>query len=267
MNVKLARDWAAFSPWRDDGFARIHGPRQRAGIARRDRFFPATSEPRPKMARKDMSTIQKTDRATEGSPLAEQSDESLLLRYRDSNDRRAFEELVHRYERELYSYLRRYTGDGTMAEDAFQAAFLQVHLNCRLFEEDRKFRPWLYSIATNQAIDAQRRNRRHKMVSLDREHKSGDSDDLGSLLALLSSGEAEPHDQLEQGERRDWIRGAVQELPEALRAAVALVYYQGLKYREAAEALGVPVGTMKSRLHTAILKLNEAWKRAHATGG
>ncbi|HEX3872450.1 MAG TPA: RNA polymerase sigma factor, partial [Pirellulales bacterium] len=50
------------------------------------------------------------------------------------------------------------------------------------------------------------------------------------------------------------------------RAAVTLIYYQGLKYREAAEVLGVPVGTVKSRLHTALLKLNESWNQAHAQG-
>ena len=79
-----------------------------------------------------------------------------------------FAELVRRYERELYSYLRRYLGDAEMAEDAFQAAFLQVHLKCQQFEAGRSVRPWLYTIATNQAIDAQRRSRRHRMVSLDR---------------------------------------------------------------------------------------------------
>jgi RNA polymerase sigma-70 factor (ECF subfamily) len=59
----------------------------------------------------------------------------------------------------------------------------------------------------------------------------------------------------------------VDNLPEPLRAALALVYYQGLKYREAAEALGVPVGTVKSRMHTALLKLNEAWQENHPTEG
>src|SRR3989304_2158430 len=87
-------------------------------------------------------------------------DEVLLLAYRDHADRTAFSELVRRYERELYSYLRRYLGDAGMAEDAFQATFLQVHLKCDQFAEGRRFRPWLYTIATNQAIDAQRRNRR-----------------------------------------------------------------------------------------------------------
>src|ERR1051325_3619214 len=96
------------------------------------------------------------------------TDEELLVRYRDTADRDAFAELVHRYERELFSYLRRYLGDANMAEDAFQATFLQVHLKAHQFEEGRKVRPWLYTIATNQAIDAQRRNKRHRSVSLDR---------------------------------------------------------------------------------------------------
>ncbi|HVX60744.1 MAG TPA: sigma factor-like helix-turn-helix DNA-binding protein, partial [Pirellulales bacterium] len=63
-----------------------------------------------------------------------------------------------------------------------------------------------------------------------------------------------------------WVRKAIQELPEPLFNAVNLIYYQGLKYREAAETLDVPVGTVKSRLHTAILKLNEAWNGAGMSG-
>ena len=193
--------------------------------------------------------------------LGGQSDEQLLLGYRDNGNRWLFDELVHRYEREIYSYLRRYLGDAAMAEDVFQATFLQIHLKCEQFEESRRFRPWLYTIATNQAIDAQRRNRRHRMVSLDRVNTKKSGDELGSLIKLLTSDEASPADQLLAAERRQWVREATVELPEQLRSAVNLVYYQGLKYREAAEVLSIPVGTVKSRLHTAILKLNEAWSR------
>ena len=71
------------------------------------------------------------------------SDEELLLGYRENGDARLFSELVHRYERELYSYLRRYLGDAEMAEDAFQAAFLQVHLKVQQYEPGRAVRPWL----------------------------------------------------------------------------------------------------------------------------
>jgi RNA polymerase sigma-70 factor (ECF subfamily) len=187
------------------------------------------------------------------------SDEGLLLAYRDHADRLAFPELVRRYERELYSYLRRYLGDAGMAEDAFQATFLQVHLKCEQFEEGRKFRPWLYTIATNQAIDAQRRNRRHRSVSLDRTTKPEGSDDLGSLMDLLVSKEPSPASSAQAAQQRDWVRKAVEQLPDTLSEAVILVYYQGLKYREAANILKIPVGTVKSRLHSAILKLNEAW--------
>lgn len=191
------------------------------------------------------------------------TDEELIAIYKRSSERRAFDELVHRYERELYSYLRRYLGDATLAEDAFQTTFLQVHLKCDQFEEGRKFRPWLYTIATNQAIDTQRRNKRHKLVSLDRRQGRDSGDDLGALLDLLTTKESGPVGEVETTERANWIRRAVSELPDTLRAAVTLIYYQGMRYREAADVLGIPVGTVKSRLHTAVLKLNEAWRETN----
>ena len=145
-----------------------------------------------------------------------------------------------------------------MAEDAFQATFLQVHLKCRQFEEGRKFRPWLYTVATNQAIDAQRRNKRHRVVSLDRNTKHDGSDDLSSLMELLASKEPTPDSQVNTATARLDSRGN-RETAAGIREAITLVYYQGMKYREAAETLKIPVGTVKSRLHSAILKLNEAW--------
>lgn len=190
------------------------------------------------------------------------TDEELLIRFRDSGDREAFEQLVHRYERELFSYLRRYLGDAELAEDTFQAAFLQVFLKVEQFEVGRRFRPWLYTVATNQAIDAQRRNKRHRMVSLDRQN-SGDDENVGKLADLLAADTPDPLANANGTERRDWVRQAVTQLPESMRSVVNLVYYQGMKYREAADVLGVPVGTVKSRLHTAILKLNESWNNTH----
>ena len=138
---------------------------------------------------------------------SEKADEELLAEYRLHQNRRAFEELVHRYERELYSYLRRYLSDATLAEDVFQATFLQLYLKADQFEEGRKVRPWLYTIATNQAIDAQRRNRRHKMVSLDRRGSSQEQrDEVGSLVDLLTSKEPGAAANLEGEERRKWIQ-------------------------------------------------------------
>ncbi len=190
------------------------------------------------------------------------SDEDLLLHYRDSRDRTAFAELVRRYERELFNYLRRHLGDNSLAEDVFQATFLQVHLKCDQFEPGRKVRPWLYTVAINQAIDAQRRNKRHRGVSLDRSR--GGDDDLGPLVDLLVGDEPDPEAQLDADQQRDWVRSAVGALPESLQAVLNLVYFQGLKYREAADVLKIPVGTVKSRLHSAILELNYAWQRQNS---
>ena len=192
-----------------------------------------------------------------------QTDEELLLGYRESGDPDLFSQLVHRYERELFSYLRRYLGDAEMAEDAFQAAFLQVHLKCQQFEPGRTVRPWLYTIATNQAIDAQRRSRRHRMVSLDRS-SGADGEDVGKLLDLLTSRELAPTAQLNADERRTWLHQAVEQLPQALRDVIHLVYFQDLKYREAAESLNIPVGTVKSRMHAAVAKLTEAWNQTQS---
>lgn len=188
------------------------------------------------------------------------TDEDLFLRYRETGDRRLFAQLVRRYEQELFSYLRRYLGDAEMAEDAFQGAFLQVHLKSEQFEAGRRFRPWLYAIATNQAIDAQRRNKRHRMMSLDRVNGTDSDDDVGRLVDLLVSDEPDPSKHASRAEDGQWIQEALDELSPQMRDVVHLVYYQGLKYREAAEALSIPVGTVKSRLHTAILKLSESWR-------
>jgi RNA polymerase sigma-70 factor (ECF subfamily) len=190
-------------------------------------------------------------------PLATQSDEELLVDFRERGNRPAFEALVHRYERELFGYLRNYLGDASMAEDVFQQTFLQVYLKCDQFEPQRKFRPWLYAVATNQAIDYQRHYGRHRMSSLDRRMSHGDDPENGSFGELFNSPQRGPDEESLSLEQADEVRRAVDDLPEQTRQVVLLVYFQGLKYREAAHVLGVPLGTVKSRLHGAIQKLGE----------
>ncbi|MCH2113522.1 MAG: RNA polymerase sigma factor [Pirellulales bacterium] len=195
----------------------------------------------------------------------QRSDEQLLLEYRTTETATVFTELVSRYQRELFNYLRRFLGDAALAEDVFQATFLQVHLKCELFEPGRKFRPWLYTIATNQAIDAQRRNRRHRRLSLDQTHGAGD-EEMGSLLEVVATQEAGPCEAVVGRERAEWVRDAVGNLPDPLQSAVKLVYFRGLKYRDAAKLMSVPVGTVKSRLHAAIQRLGQSWRDCHAAG-
>ncbi len=138
---------------------------------------------------------------------------------------------------------------------------MQVHLKCDRFDDNRRFRPWLYTVATNQAIDAQRRQKRHRMVSLDQTNKSQDSVDIGSLINLREGNDGDSLEHVAQLERGQGVQQAVSELSTQMRGVIDLVYYQGMKYREAADILGVPVGTVKSRLHAAVVKLNEVWSR------
>jgi RNA polymerase sigma-70 factor, ECF subfamily len=196
-------------------------------------------------------------------PRSRQTDEELLLRYRVTQDRGIFTELVERYERELYSYLRRYLGNAELAEDAFQSAFLQVHLKCDQFEEGRRFKPWLYAIATNQAIDVQRKDRRHRAVSLDGLASQNQVERERPLVDFMVCQQAAPNTRADEDERNQALKGAIDQLSEQMRTVVHLVYYQGLKYREAAEVMRIPVGTVKSRLHTAMARLTEFWKRHH----
>lgn len=186
------------------------------------------------------------------------SDENLLTRFRAGQEL-AFEVLVRRYERELFGYLRRYLGDSSLAEDVFQNTFLQVYTKSGQYEEGRPVRPWLYTIATHQAIDAMRRQGRHQAVSLDQNREELPNGEVRNLVDLLETRGPGPAEQVQGDESRERVRASVESLPEFLRQVVVLAYYQGLKYREIADVLGIPVGTVKSRLHAALVKLNEAW--------
>jgi RNA polymerase sigma-70 factor (ECF subfamily) len=195
--------------------------------------------------------------------LAQLSDETLMSRYRDQGRPQDFDALVHRYEHELYRYLVRYLGDRSLAEDVFQNTFLQVHIKRGLYEDGRPVRPWLYAIATHQAVDALRKVGRHPTVSLDQRVASNSDAEAGNLVDLLVSDDSGPLADLQGQERAEWVREAVAKLPETLRQTLVLAYHQDLKYREIAEILKIPVGTVKSRLHAALAKLQQMAKTAN----
>ena len=200
-------------------------------------------------------------------PPPPRSDEELLLRLRDG-DRDALAPLVRRYEREVFGYLRRYVGDDDLADDVFQNTFLQVFLKIRQYEPGRPARPWLYAIATNQAIDAlRRRNRRIADRPADTVSAPDEEGEPRPLFELLPAPGDAPPDAADRTEQREQVQAAVAKLPELLRQAVLLVYFQGLKYQDAADALGIPVGTVKSRLHAALAKLTEEWSAQESGDG
>jgi RNA polymerase sigma-70 factor (ECF subfamily) len=201
--------------------------------------------------------MERAEAISEPTPISERTDEELLCDFRDQGNRDAFEQLVSRYERELYNYLRNYLGDAQLAEDVFQNTFLQIHLKSDQFQTGRKFRPWLYTIATSRAIDLQRRNRRHQAASLNAGFGDDGEEGSGSLVDLLDAQSPTADDFFDIEERREMVVAAIDALPETHKQVVLLIYYQGLKFREAADVLDIPVGTVKSRFHGALLKLNK----------
>ncbi len=191
-------------------------------------------------------------------------DEELLARVR-AGDREWFGPLVRRYERELYGYLRRYVGDADLAEDVFQNTFTQVFVKIDQYEPGRPARPWIYAIATNQAIDAMRKRARRSDAAADPTGGDPADADPKPLAELAAAPGPSPHEQADRAEEAGRVRAAVDRLPDLLRQVLLLAYFQGLPYRDVADALGIPVGTVKSRLHAALVKFQEVW--AEAGGG
>jgi RNA polymerase sigma-70 factor (ECF subfamily) len=208
------------------------------------------------------------------------SDEEILTRLRGGETRHEstdlFAELVRRYERELYGYLRRYLGRDDLAADVFQNTFLAVFRKIHHYQPGRSARPWLYTVATNQAIDATRRRNRRADHRGDlplsgagggANGAAGGHDEAGRpLLEILSDPGPGPVAAAELAELRGQVRDAVDQLPALLRQVVVLSYFQGLRYQEIAEALDIPLGTVKSRLHAAVARLCEAWPGARPDG-
>lgn len=195
-------------------------------------------------------------------PADPPTDEELLARLR-RGEHDLFGLLVRRHERELYGYLRRYTGDPELAADVFQNTCVAVFTKIQQYEPGRAARPWLYAIATNQAIDAMRRRARRKDAkSVPLLPAADDNPDAtASLFDLLERAGPGPDAIAEGEELRRLVRTAVDELPDLLRQVVVLTYFQGMKYQDAADVLGVPLGTVKSRLHAALVKLTECWHK------
>lgn len=185
------------------------------------------------------------------------TDEDLLIEYRLTGNRELFEVLVHRYEEELYRFLYRKTHSRETAEDVFQTTFLQVHLKSEQFEAGRAFRPWLYRIASNQAIDHRRRSRRHDAVRLD-ESYGGTQTDGETLSMILESADSSPVEQAELADDVVWLRENLRLLPIALREVVDLVCFRGMSYRQAAGELGIPFKTVATRLASAKKRLADA---------
>ena len=190
------------------------------------------------------------------------TDEQLLADYARGGQEgsRAFAELIRRYQQELYAFLYRYVSDSAAAEDLFQETFIQVHRNAGSFDPGRRFRPWLFTIAANKARDHLRSTGRHATKSLDNVAGHGRDDDATTFLDLMDSGMAPPVTELTQGEDAAQVHTVLAELPPHYREVLVMSYFHGFAYKEMAEMLHIPLGTIKSRLHAALAAFAKSYK-------
>ena len=191
------------------------------------------------------------------------TDEQLLEAYRDG-DAASFGTLVERYRRELFHFLVRFLGNRASAEDVFQESFLQVHQSAHTFDTSRRFRPWLFTIAANKGRDLMRSQSRRPtsplMASI-----GGDGEDGGEFIDLMQAVTDLPDAALQQEELAASVQRAVQAMPEHLREILLLSYFHQFPYKQIGEILGIPLGTVKSRLHAAVAHFADRWRSANAS--
>ncbi|MCA9371189.1 MAG: RNA polymerase sigma factor [Candidatus Peregrinibacteria bacterium] len=175
------------------------------------------------------------------------SDEALLAEYVSTGDTDVFSEIVRRYEKPLEQYLQYYLEKHrSYALDVLQIVFLKVHQKCNQFQPGKRFKPYIYSIATNAAIDFVRSLNRRDLVNADQ----------NSLKVFLDRSEPLcPLEAAEAAETAAHIEHCIHTLSAKLQQVVSLFYYQGMQYKEIAEDLDIPIGTVKSRLNFALRKL------------
>ncbi len=180
-------------------------------------------------------------------------DETALIQEASRGDLDAFNRLVLAYQDLVYVQAYRMMGEAESAEDATQEAFISAYRNIKSYRGG-SFRGWLLRIVTNACYDELRRRGRRPTIPL--EPVDDNDEELESPSWLADPGES-PEDAAMRAELEQSIRRCLDELPDDFRAVVILVDIQGVDYLEAAQVIGKPVGTVKSRLSRARLRLRD----------
>src|ERR1700736_580572 len=181
------------------------------------------------------------------------SDEMALVGRAKAGDVGAFEELVRRYDRNVFRIAQHITQNREDAEDVVQDAFLKAYGNLSQFQGQSKFYTWLVRIAVNEALMKLRRRRPERMVSLDEDVKTEED----SLPREVADWSPNPEQQYSQAELREILSKTIQGLPPGFRTVFVLRDVEGLSTEETAAALELSVPAVKSRLLRARLQLRE----------
>jgi RNA polymerase sigma-70 factor (ECF subfamily) len=185
-----------------------------------------------------------------GEPV---SDESVLVDAARNGDVGAFEQLVRRYDRNVFRIAQHITQNREDAEDVVQDAFLKAFQNLGQFQGQSKFYTWLVRIAVNEALMRLRRRRPERMVSLDEDVKTEED----SMPREVADWSPNPEQLYSQAELKDILSKTVQGLPPGFRTVFVLRDVEGLSTEETAEALSLSVPAVKSRLLRARLQLRD----------
>jgi RNA polymerase sigma-70 factor (ECF subfamily) len=196
--------------------------------------------------------------------LKKLTDAQLLARY-SAGDETAFRLIVNRYKDGLYSFLRQFLNRQDLVEDVFQETFLQLYTSRDSFDDTRPLRPWLFTIAANKAKDALRKWQRTSAIPIG---TIADAQDLSfdEVINTLTASEISmPHEEIEKNETALRVGRIIMNMPENLREILILAYFNKFSYKQMAEILSIPIGTVKSRLHTAVGRFAKDWKASNGS--
>jgi RNA polymerase sigma-70 factor (ECF subfamily) len=185
------------------------------------------------------------------------NDVQLLKRYA-AGDEAAFQEIVSQYKDSVYAFLRRFLNDRDLVDDVFQETFMQMYVSRDTFDLSKPLRPWLFTIAANKAKDALRRRQRIDSTNLGSMFDS-EEHSIDDVLNTLDHDDHLPYDDLIKEETAAAVKRVIARMPARLREILILAYFHKFSYAEIAGILGIPVGTVKSRLHTAVGRFAEDW--------
>jgi len=193
------------------------------------------------------------------------ADEQLIQRCRDG-DLAALEELLDRYRDRLMAFIYSVVRDYHLAEDIFQETFLRVYRQARAFRAGASFKTWVYTIAVNLCRDALRKAKRRPEVSLENGTAVGETDRSRRMIDLIAGKDPGPREQAGARELEAILKKELAGLSPEHRQVIILSRLNGLKYREIAEVLGIPSGTVRSRLHYALEQLRRGFRERGIEG-
>ena len=180
--------------------------------------------------------------------IRDMRDEELMLLCAQGN-LEAFSVLFHRYQKKILNFAWLYLNDMDSAEDILQGTFLRMFMFARTFKKKASFSNWLYTIASNKARDYLRSRSRRPTVQIS---AHDDDQDVGTMWAYLMTDHTTAEDIFFTKQQKELVREIVGKLPDHLRQILILAYFSKLSYQEMADILEIPLGTVKSRLHSAV---------------